>query len=105
MKKTLFIMANELRLLGRDRPGLLLLLAMPLILVLTLTLVQENILKGPEPDSIQTVIIAPGDDPFSSRLADRLSDSLFMAPPQVITGTTITFEGCQEALDLSLIHI
>jgi ABC-2 type transport system permease protein len=104
MKKTLFIMANELRLLGRDRPGLLLLLAMPLILVLTLTLVQENILKGPEPDSIQTVIIAAGDDSFSRRLADRLSDSSFMTPPRVINETTITFEGCQEALDRRSAH-
>lgn len=45
MKKIFAITAKELRLLVRDRAGLLVLFVMPAILVIVITLVQENILE------------------------------------------------------------
>ncbi len=46
MKKLIAIISKELLILRRDRAGLLVLFAMPAVLVLVITLVQENMLKS-----------------------------------------------------------
>ncbi len=45
MKKLFFIWLHELRCLGRDRAGLLTLFLMPAVLVVLITLVQENVME------------------------------------------------------------
>jgi ABC-2 type transport system permease protein len=52
-----FTFLKELRLLGRDRSGLLLLFAMPAVLVVVITLVQDNVFKDQGGTRLEGVVV------------------------------------------------
>ncbi len=69
------IVANELRLLFRDRAGLLLLFLMPAMLVAIITLVQENVMKTTGQSGMQMLLLNRDDGDIGRIIRERLQAS------------------------------
>ncbi len=69
------IMTNELRLLFRDRAGLLLLFLMPAMLVAIITLVQENVMKTTGQSGMQTLFVNRDGGDIGRIIEERLQAS------------------------------
>ncbi len=78
MIRLLATMLNELRLLARDRAGLLVLFLMPSVLVVVVSLVQENVLQTTGEAGIRAAFIDEDGDTLGKALRVRLeaADSL-----------------------------
>lgn len=76
MGKMLSLMAvvqKELLVLLRDRAGLLVLFVMPAVLVVVITLVQENVLKTMGAGDTEILLINQDDGALGSQMADALA--------------------------------
>ncbi len=69
------IVANELRLLLRDRAGLVLLFLMPTVLVAVVSLVQENIMKTTGEFGMRILVVNRDDGKIGRTLVERLRSS------------------------------
>jgi ABC-2 type transport system permease protein len=67
-----FTLLKDLRLLGRDRSGLLLLFVMPAALVVVITLVQDNVFKDQDGTRLAGLIIDQDGGPVALDVVDRL---------------------------------
>lgn len=67
-----FTLLRDLRLLGRDRSGLLLLFVMPAALVVVITLVQDNVFKDQGGTRLAGLIIDQDGGPVALDVVDRL---------------------------------
>ncbi len=74
MQKIMAVIKKELLLLRRDRTGLLLLFLMPAVLVVVLTLVQENILKAFGEGEIKGILVDQDGSQLATRMSSRLED-------------------------------
>lgn len=84
MKKLLFSALKELCLLLRDRSGLLVLFVMPALLVLVITLVQDNATKAVGETPVAVLLVDNDHTKISAALSEALSKS-----PGVILTTTL----------------
>jgi ABC-2 type transport system permease protein len=67
-----FTLLKDLRLLGRDRSGLLLLFVMPAVLVVVITLVQDNVFKDQDGTRLAGLIIDQDGGPVALDVVERL---------------------------------
>lgn len=77
--KVWFNFLNELRLLTRDRSGLLLLFAMPAVLVVVITLVQDNVFKDQGGTRLEGVVVDQDGGEVASRLIRKLEEMPMLA--------------------------
>ncbi len=75
MLKIIAAIGKELLLLQRDKTGLLLLFLMPAVLVVALTLVQENILKAFGEGQIKGILVDLDGSELGKRVGNRLGES------------------------------
>ncbi|MCB2217415.1 ABC transporter permease [Desulfofustis glycolicus] len=75
MLKLLAVAARELLLLARDRPGLLVLFFMPAILVIVITLVQDNVLRLTGQAPTQVLYLDLDGGVVGRKLAQQLTES------------------------------
>jgi ABC-2 type transport system permease protein len=75
VKKLLAVMQKDFRLLLRDRAGLLVLFAMPAVLVLVITLVQENILKTVGESETRILFVDHDRQAVAKALAQKLQET------------------------------
>ena len=73
MRKLFAIAHKELLLLSRDRTGLLVLFVMPAVLVLVISLVQENVLKSIGETSVEVLFVDQDGQSLGKLLEDRLA--------------------------------
>ena len=66
---------KELLLLSRDRAGLALLFLMPMVLVLVVSLVQDNVLKLTGEGSIRVLLVDRDGGELARRLVDGLKEA------------------------------
>jgi ABC-2 type transport system permease protein len=75
MLKLVAVAARELLLLARDRPGMLVLFFMPAILVIVITLVQDNVLRLTGQEPTQVLYLDLDDGVVGRTLAQHLTES------------------------------
>ncbi|KPJ77749.1 MAG: hypothetical protein AMJ54_06105 [Deltaproteobacteria bacterium SG8_13] len=75
MTKLLATVTKELLLLRRDRGGLLVLFVMPAVLVLVITLVQENVLKTVGESETRILLVNSDDGELGELIERKLQDS------------------------------
>ena len=96
--KLLATVHKELLLLFRDRAGLFLLFLMPAVLVLVISLVQENVLKTIEETNIKILFIDKDRKSFSKLIESRLIESGSVEIVKKIKGRYINEKLAIEAL-------
>ena len=88
MMKLITAAVKELKLLAGDRPGLLVLFVMPAILVVVITLVQENIMRLTGQEQTEVLYLDLDRGPVGTSLAEQLSAAglvIVAAPPERAT--------------------
>ena len=75
MMPLLATMFKELLLLVRDRSGLLVLFVMPAVLVVVVSLVQENVLKSTGETTLDILFIDQDHQNFGKRIQKELAES------------------------------
>ena len=75
MTKLLATVYKELLLLRRDRGGMLVLFAMPAVLVLVITLVQENVLKTVGESQTRILLVTADEGELGARIERQLQDA------------------------------
>jgi ABC-2 type transport system permease protein len=75
LKAFLATVYKELLLLARDRTGLLVLFAMPAVLVVVVSLVQENVLKATGETAIDILFVDQDRQAFGQLIRDQLGES------------------------------
>ncbi len=83
MGKLLAVAAKELLLLKRDRSGLAVLFLMPVVLVLVVSLVQENVLKTMGESGVKLFLVNEDSGKLGARVASRLQGNGAM---EVVSG-------------------
>ncbi len=97
MHKFLATLQKEILLLIRDLPGLAILFLMPVLLILVVTLAQENALKNQ--GAVMPVLFADGlNSPFSASLANNLDSSGMFLTVRSVEGKQVTIEEVQRQL-------
>lgn len=97
MHKFIATLQKELLLLYRDLPGLAILFIMPVLLVLVVTLAQENALQTQgTANPVLFVDVTPS--PFSSSLASNIDSSGMFKAVRAISGTPISDETAKQEL-------
>lgn len=95
--KLFAVVRKELLLLWRDRAGLALLFVMPALLVVIITLVQENVLKVMGESSITILIVDEDDSAAAEEIKTQLADLGNVSLIEEINGNRLTKE---RAVDL-----
>jgi ABC-2 type transport system permease protein len=97
MHKFLATLQKEILLLIRDLPGLAILFLMPVLLILVVTLAQENALKNQ--GAVMPVLFADGlNSPFSASLANNLDSSGMFLTVRSVEGKQVTIKEVQRQL-------
>jgi ABC-2 type transport system permease protein len=81
-----FTFLRDLRLLGRDRSGLVLLFVMPAVLVVVITLVQDNVFKDQDGTRLTGLIIDRDGGPVALDVVDRLERIQLLTLVRAIDG-------------------
>ncbi len=90
--KPIIVAIKELQLLAGDRSGLLVLFVMPAILVVVITLVQENVMRLTGQDQTVVLYLDLDQGPVGASLAERLSAAgltIVTAPPDRATSAAV----------------
>jgi ABC-2 type transport system permease protein len=90
MSKLLAIIHKDLLLLARDRAGLLVLFAMPAVLVLVITLVQENVLKTIGESETRILFLDRDRQSVGTAVAKKLQASGSIQLVYTLDGKTLT---------------
>ncbi len=90
MDKLLATINKELTILWRDRAGMLVLFVMPAVLVLVITLVQENVLKIMGESTISIVLIDADNGLIGQKIRQQLLESGKITIVSTIDGRPIT---------------
>lgn len=97
MYKLLATLHKELLLLLRDLPGLAILFLMPVLLILVVTLAQENALKS-QGSVTPVLFVAPPTSIFSASLASNLDSSGMFNAVKSVAGKQVTAEIAKQQL-------
>ncbi|RLD04765.1 MAG: hypothetical protein DRI32_05125 [Chloroflexi bacterium] len=98
MVKLFAVIFKELLLLWRDKTGLLVLFAMPAVLVIVVSLVQENVLKTIGKSSIKILFVNKDKRSLSRIIGEKLSESDSAAVVKQIDSHEISEKAAVEAV-------
>lgn len=98
MRKFLATLCKELLLIRRDRAGLLLLFVMPAVLVLVVSLVQNNILEATREGSLQVLLVDEDGGEVGRLIEERLRALGALAIDRQLLGATPTAAAAREAV-------
>ncbi|RTZ99754.1 MAG: ABC transporter permease, partial [Deltaproteobacteria bacterium] len=98
MDKLAATFIKELRLLFRDRAGLLLLFVMPAALVVVITLVQANVMKPMADTGIRILMADQDGGDIGRRLADGFTRSGGFQVDQAFEGKSPGTDACRAAV-------
>ena len=88
MRQLIAVIHKELLLLVRDRAGLLVLFVMPAVLVVVITLVQENALKSIGEGQTRILLIDGDGQALGRQIADTLKDTQGVMVTEALDGRT-----------------
>ncbi len=89
-------MSKELLLLRRDRAGLCMLFLMPVLLVLILSLIQDNLFRANGQMAVQVLFVNLDMGPFGQKLADTIAQHGALELVSDIEGERITAEDAKK---------
>jgi ABC-2 type transport system permease protein len=98
MHKFLATLSKELLLIRRDRAGLLLLFVMPAVLVLVVSLVQNNILETTREGSLRVLLVDEDGGEVGRLIEERLRELGALAIDRQLRGETPTAAAAREAV-------
>ncbi len=89
---------KELLLLSRDRAGLLVLFVMPVLLVLVLTLVQDNVFRATGETTTRSLFVNLDEGSFGADLASGLNATGMLELVEAFAGEKVDLERARQAV-------